>query len=67
MKFVNSFEKEYDFFDEYWIVFKEGEYVAGTDEFGYPIHTKDKKKAFKFYDFNTAISYLNLGYSIIKE
>ena len=51
----------------YWIVFKNGEYVSGTDEFGYPKHSKDKNEAFKFYDFSTAISYFNLGYSVIKE
>ena len=51
----------------YWIVFKNGEYVSGTDEFGYPLHTKDKNKAFKFYDFNTAMSYFNLGYAVIKS
>lgn len=53
--------------DEYWIVFKNGEYVSGTDEFGYPLHTKDRSKAFKFYDFNTAMSFFNLGYAVIKN
>ena len=53
---------------ECWVAFKNGEYVCGTDEFGYPLHTKDKKKAYKFYDFNLAMSsYFNLGYAIIKE
>ena len=51
----------------YWIVYKKGEYVSGTDEFGYPTHTTDKSKAFKFYNFNTAMSYFNLGYAVIKE
>lgn len=53
--------------DEYWVVFKNGEYVSGTDEFGHPLHTKDKSKAFKFYDFDMAMRYFNLGYAIIKE
>ena len=57
----------HDIWDEYWIVFKNGEYVSGTDEFGYPFHTKDRNKAFKFYDFNTAMSFFNLGYSVIKN
>ena len=58
----------HDIFDEYWIVFKNGEYVSGTDEFGYPTHTKNKKDAYRFYDFNLAMSsYFNLGYAIIKE
>ena len=52
----------------YWVAFKNGGYVCGTDEFGYPVHTKDRKSAYKFYDFNLAISsYFNLGYTIIKE
>ena len=57
----------HDIWDEYWIVFKNGEYVSGTDEFGYPLHTKDSSKAFKFYDFNTAMSFFNLGYAVIKK
>lgn len=51
----------------YWIVQKNGEYVCGTDEFGYPLHTKDKEKAWKFYDFDNAMIFLNLGYCIIKK
>ena len=57
----------HDFWDEYWIVFKNGEYISGTDEFGYPIHTKDKKEAFKFYNFDTVKNLLDLGYSFLKE
>lgn len=52
---------------KYWIVRKNGKYVSGTDEFGYPLHTKNKEKAWKFYDFNVAMSYFNLGYCIIKQ
>lgn len=52
---------------EYWIAFKNGKYVSGTDEFGYPIHTTEKAEAYKFYDFNLAMTYFNLGYGIIKE
>ena len=51
----------------YWVVLKNGKYVSGTDEFGYPIHTTEKEKAYKFYDFNIAMTYLDLGYAIIKE
>ena len=53
--------------EKYWIVFKNGEYVSGTDEFGYPTHTKDRKEAFKFYNFDTAMSFFNLGYAVIKN
>ena len=41
--------------------------MAGIDEFGYPIHTANKANAYKFYDFNIAMTYFNLGYAIIKE
>lgn len=56
----------HDFWDEYWIVFKDGEYISGTDEFGYPLHTKDKNNAYKFYDINVVNSLLELGYSALK-
>ena len=39
----------------YWIVFKKGQYVSGTDENGYPLHTENKDDAWKFYDFDVAI------------
>lgn len=72
LKWFNGVERTnmnntHDIFDEYWIVFKNGEYVSGTDEFGYPLHTKNEKDAWKFYDFNVAMSYFNLGYAIIKR
>ena len=51
----------------YWIAFKKGEYIAGTDEFGYPLHTNDEKEAWRFYDLNTAMSFLAFGYTIIKK
>lgn len=52
----------------YWIAFKNGEYVSGTDEFGYPLHTKNENEAYKFYDFNMAMSsYFDLGYALIKK
>ena len=57
----------HDIWDKYWIVFKNGEYVSGIDEFGYLIHTKDKNEAFKFYDFDVAMCYFNLGYAILKD
>lgn len=63
---INDTENTRNIWDEYWIVFKNGVYVSGTDGFGYPTHTKDIKEAFKFYDYNTAMSYFNLGYNIIK-
>lgn len=53
--------------DTYWILFKKGEYVSGTDEFGYPLHTRDKKEAWKIYNFDVAMSYFNLGYCVMKQ
>ena len=52
----------------YWIAFKNGEYVSSTDEFGYPLHTKNENEAYKFYDFNMAMStFFKLGYAIVKR
>lgn len=51
----------------YWIVYKRGKYVTGTDEFGYPIHSKEEKDAWHFSDFNVAMSFFNLGYIIEKR
>ena len=55
----------------YWLVFKINKgkfiYVSGTDEYGYPIHTEIESEAFKIYDFNTAMSFFGLGYSILKR
>ena len=51
----------------YWIIFKKGQYVSGTDENGYPLHTENKDDTWKFYDFDVAMSYFNLGYCIRKE
>lgn len=53
---------------EYWIAMKNGEYASKLDENDYPIeHTKDKSKAYKFYDFDHAMMLFNFGYGIIKE
>ena len=55
----------------YWVVFKikNGKfiYVSGTDEYGNPTHTEIVSEAWKFYDFNIAMSYFNLGYAISKR
>ena len=57
----------YDILDYYWIVFKNGQYVSGTDLHGITIHTPNKNEALKFYDFNSLVEYLKRGYSVIKE
>ena len=49
-----------------WIVFKKGMYIAGTDTTGYPIHTTKREEAWKFTNFEVAMSYFKLGYTIIK-
>lgn len=55
----------------YWVVFKikNGRflYISNTDENGYPEHTEIASEAFKFYDFNVAMSYFNLGYTVAKR
>lgn len=51
---------------EYWVAFKNGEYISEIDKQGSPIHTKDKNKAFKFLNFGTAMNYFNSGYVILK-
>ena len=51
----------------YWIAFKNGEYISGTDTFGNPIHTKNKKEAFRFYNFEEAFVYFEYGYAILRE
>ena len=55
----------------YWVAYKieNGKfiYVSGTDECGYPTHTVIVSEAWKFYNFNIAMSYFNLGYAIAKH
>ena len=51
----------------YWIAFKNGKYVSGTDELGHTLHTRNENEAYKFYNFNTAMNYFILGYAIIKK
>lgn len=29
----------------YWIVYRKGKYVSGTDEYGYPTHTENEDEA----------------------
>ena len=42
-------------------------FIKGTDEAGYPIETTDENKAWKFKDFNVAMSFFNLGYCVLKH
>ena len=55
----------------YWVVFKikNGRflYISGTDEYGQPEHTDILSEAWKFNDFNVAMSYFHLGYCITKH
>lgn len=56
---------------EYWIVFRiknhKRWYVSGTDEYGYPEHSYEESKAWHFKNFDTAMSYFNLGYTVEKH
>ncbi len=55
----------------YWTVqkYRNGKwlYVSGTDQYGNPIHTENKDWAWKFYNFDIAMSYFDLGYTILKN
>lgn len=55
----------------YWTVYtrRYGKrlYISGTDEYGYPTYTENEKEAWKFYCFDTAMSYFGLGCAIIKH
>ena len=54
----------------YWIAKKyingKVHYISGTDQYGFPMHTNDINKVWKFYNFPTAMSFFNLGYAIEK-
>ena len=56
---------------EYWIVckYRSGKwyFISGTDQYGNPEETTNKAEAWKFYRFESAWSYLSLGYIIHKE
>lgn len=49
----------------YWIAMRKKEFIAGFEN-GRPIHTKNKERAYKFYDFDKAMTYFG-DYIIIKE
>ena len=42
-------------------------FIKGTDPAGYPLETTDENEAWHFTDFNTAMSYFNMGYSVMKH
>lgn len=51
----------------YWLAWKNDKYISDIDKHGKIIHTKDKEKAYKFYNFNVAMIYFKSGYCILKE
>lgn len=42
-------------------------FIKGTDQAGYPLETTDETEAWKFRDFNVAMSFFDMGYSIMKH
>ena len=42
-------------------------FIKGTDQAGYPIETTNENEAWKFNDFNVAMSFFNLGYCVLKH
>ena len=51
----------------YWILRKGKDYISGTDEYGYPSHTKDINQAWKFYNFSVVMTYVSIGYAAVKN
>ena len=55
----------------YWLVLKFTDgtpnYIAGFDEHGRPHHTKDSKKALRFYNCGTAATWMKEGYFVSKR
>ena len=42
-------------------------FIKGTDQAGYPLETTNENEAWHFIDFNTAMSYFSMGYSVMKH
>ena len=42
-------------------------FIKGTDQAGYPFETTNENEAWHFTDFHTAMSYFNMGYSVMKH
>ena len=56
-----------DMFTEYYLVFKAGHYIAEEPLGGVLMHTRNKDKARKFYNFDDIKEYLDMGYSYVSE
>ena len=42
-------------------------FIKDIDSAGYPLETTDENEAWCFTNFNTAMSYFNMGYSVMKH
>lgn len=51
----------------YWVAYKYGGYISGKDEYGNLLHTKTEVLAHRFYDFDEAFQYTELGYVLLKS
>ena len=54
-------------YDEYYLVFKAGLYIAKEVPGGVHMHTRNKDNAQKFYNLDDIKEYLDKGYSYVKE
>lgn len=50
----------------YWIMAKridgKKQFISGTDEYGYPMHSPNKDDAWKYREFSSVYAYIMLGY-----
>lgn len=42
-------------------------FIKGTDEAGYPLETKNEFEAYHFKNFDQAMMFYDMGYSIFKH
>jgi hypothetical protein len=38
------------------------QFISGTDEYGYPMHSPNKDDAWKYREFSSVYAYIMLGY-----
>lgn len=51
----------------YWTCYKNKMYISGFDANKNPIFTLEENNAYRFYDFNEAMSFFNQGFNISRE
>lgn len=51
----------------YWICYKNKKYISDFDKNKNPIFTFKESDAYRFYDFNEAMSFFDQGFTISRE